>query len=48
MEARASVGLSTPSGEPTGRSHRVTLVTIEGKQWLGGCGLGTLPLVLHC
>ena len=51
FEARSLLGRVHLAGEPTGRSHRVTLVTIEGKQWLVDAGFGTFtpraPLLLE-
>ncbi|CAH7331053.1 N-hydroxyarylamine O-acetyltransferase [Vibrio chagasii] len=51
FEARALLGRVHLAGEPTGRSHRVTLVTIEGKQWLVDAGFGTFtpraPLLIE-
>ncbi|WP_372384508.1 arylamine N-acetyltransferase [Vibrio sp. BS-M-Sm-2] len=51
FEARSLLGRVHLAGEPTGRSHRVTLVTIDGKQWLVDAGFGTFtpraPLLLE-
>ncbi|WP_373958575.1 arylamine N-acetyltransferase [Vibrio gigantis] len=51
FEARSLLGRVHLAGEPTGRSHRVTLVMIEGKQWLVDAGFGTFtpraPLLLE-
>ncbi|MEZ9156743.1 arylamine N-acetyltransferase [Vibrio lentus] len=51
FEARALLGRVHLAGEPTGRSHRVTLVTLNGQQWLVDAGFGTFtsraPLLLE-
>lgn len=51
FEARSLLGRVHLAGEPTGRSHRVTMVTIDDKQWLVDAGFGTFtprsPLLLE-
>ncbi len=41
FEVRILLGRVHLSSEPTGRGHRVTLVTIDGQQWLVDAGFGT-------
>ena len=51
LEARSLLGRVHLAGDPTGRSHRVTMVTIDDKQWLVDAGFGTFtpraPLLLE-
>lgn len=53
FEARALLGRVHKTGVPTGRSHQVTLVTIEDKQWMVDLGFGSespsipIPLVYN-
>ena len=51
FEVRSLLGRVHLAGEPTGRSHRVTMVTIDDKQWLVDAGFGTFtpraPLLLE-
>ena len=50
-QARSLLGRVHLAGEPTGRSHRVTMVTLDDKQWLVDVGFGTFtpraPLLLE-
>jgi len=52
FEARPLLGRVHITGEPTGRGHQVTLVTIEGKRWFVDLGFGTesppVPIPLVC
>ena len=41
FEARALLGRVHLSGTPTGRSHQVSLVTLDNRQWLVDAGFGT-------
>lgn len=41
FEARVLLGRVHLSPEPTGRGHRVTLVMLNGQQWLVDAGFGT-------
>ena len=41
FEARALLGRVHLSGPPTGRSHQVSLVTLDKRQWLVDAGFGT-------
>ena len=53
FEARPLLGRVHLRGEPTGRGHRVTLVTINDKQWIVDAGFGSytprepLPIELN-
>lgn len=51
FETRSLLGRVHLAGDPTGRSHRVTMVTIDDKQWLVDAGFGTYtpraPLLLE-
>ncbi|RNL90389.1 arylamine N-acetyltransferase [Sinomicrobium pectinilyticum] len=52
FEARTLLGRVHLKGKPTGRGHRVTLVTIEGEKWLVDTGFGVdtppVPIPLTC
>ncbi|GEM79156.1 arylamine N-acetyltransferase family protein [Vibrio superstes] len=41
FEARALLGRVHLSGEPTGRGHQTSLVTLDGQQWLVDVGFGS-------
>ncbi len=53
FDARALLGRVHTTGEPTGRGHQVSLVSIEGKQWVVDLGFGSespsipIPLVYN-
>jgi len=40
FEARALLGRVHVSGEPTGRGHQLSLVTIDGRGWIADVGFG--------
>ncbi|HAH57410.1 MAG: arylamine N-acetyltransferase [Lentimicrobiaceae bacterium] len=52
FEARPLLGRVHITGEPTGRGHQVTLVTIDEKRWLVDLGFGAgsppVPIPLVC
>ena len=53
FEARALLARVHFSGEPTGRGHQISLVTIQGKQWIVDVGFGKdtphcpIPLIIN-
>jgi len=41
FDARALLGRVHVTGTPTGRGHQISLITIEGKQWIADVGFGS-------